>query len=316
MASMTRRIATVFGGSGLIGRQVVPRLARQGYVVRIAVRDTERAAAMRPAGAPGQIVPLYAPLEDPAAVARAAEGAEVVVNLVGQLSERKAGTLSAVMGRGAGLVATAAAATGARRLVHLSAIGADPAGATAYARAKAEGEAAVRAAFPAATILRPSVVFGVEDHFFNRIGTLAKTLPLLPVVRGECRLQPVYVGDVAAAVMAALTRADALGQTYELAGPRVASLRELESWVLAVTGQKRRLWAVPAGLFRLGARFLEMLPGQQPIGDALQLLAQDNVASGTLPGLAELGVGATPMEAMVPAYLRRFAPLLKQQPAV
>lgn len=308
MASTTRRIVTVFGGSGMIGRQVVPRLARLGFVVRIAVRDPERAALLRPAGAPGQIVPLFAPVENARAVACAVAGAEFVVNLAGQLAERRRGGLSAVMGQGAGEVARAAAASGARGLVHVSAIGADPAGPTAYARAKAEGEAAVRAAFPAAVILRPSVVFGPDDQFFNRFGALARALPVLPVIRGGCRLQPVYVSDVAAAVLAGLERADARGQTFELAGPRVASLRELAAWVLEITGRKRLLWAMPEGLFRLGAALAEMLPGQKPMRAALDLLGRDNVANGTLPGLEALGVLATPVEAVVPGYLRCFAP--------
>lgn len=307
MVYATRRIATVFGGSGMIGRGVVSRLARQGFVVRIAVRDPERAAALRLAGEPGQIVPVLAPVERPEAVARAVAGAEIVVNLAGQLAERRRGGLSAVMGQGAGHVGRAAAAAGARGLVHLSAIGADPAGPTPYARAKAEGEAAVRAAFPAAVILRPSVVFGAGDRFFNQFGALARTLPVVPVVRGACRLQPVWEGDVVSAVLAALAREDARGKTFELAGPRVASVWELAAWALAVTGRRRRLWAMPEGLFRLGAALAEMLPGQMPLRAALDLLGRDNVAGGELPGLAALGVTATPMEAVVPGYLRGFA---------
>ena len=248
-----RRVATVFGGAGFIGRHVVQRLAKQGWIVRVAGRDTEKAGRLRTLGAVAQVVPVAASVTDEASVARAVAGAEAVVNLVGILFERKPGDFTRIQAEGAGRVARLAAAAGARRLVHVSAIGADPASPSAYARTKAEGEAAVREAFPAATILRPSVVFGPEDQFFNRFGALAAMLPVMPVVCGATRFQPVYVGDVADAVMAAIEREDAQGRTYELGGPRVMTMREVLEFVLEHTGRRRPLVPMPDGLVRLQA---------------------------------------------------------------
>jgi NADH dehydrogenase len=308
MGVKTRDVATVFGGSGFIGRHVVQRLARQGYVVRAAVRDTEAALVLKPMGAVGQIVPLRAPVTSPDAVARAVAGASIVVNLVGILAESRRGDFDRVMGEGAGVVARAAAATGAAGLVQMSAIGADAASPSAYGRAKAAGEAAVLAAFPTATVLRPSIVFGPEDKFFNRFGAMARMLPCMPVIAGATRLQPGYVGDVADAVMAALARPDAAGRIFELGGPQVFTFRELLAWILEATGRRRPRVAVPAGLARLQARVLERLPGKLLTRDQLLMLERDNVVSSGTAGLAELGIVPTPMALVVPAYLRRFRP--------
>lgn len=301
-----RNVATVFGGSGFIGRYVVKRLAAAGYTVRVAVRDTEAALFLKPMGAVGQIVPLHAPLGNAADVARAVAGAEVVINLVGILAERRAGDFQRVQAEGAGLVAKAAAAAGVARLVHLSALGADAASPSLYARSKAEGEAAVRAAFPTATILRPSVVFGQEDQFFNRFAAMAQLLPVMPVISGNTKFQPVYVGDVADAVMACLRLPQAAGQTYELGGPRAWSMRELLVWILAQTQRRRPLFNVPPGLARLQAAILEHVPGKPLTRDQLLLLARDNVVAEGAAGLAELGVQPTPVELVVPSYLVRY----------
>ena len=215
----TRSVATVFGGSGFIGRYVVKRLAAAGHVVRVAGRAPEAARFLRPMGRVGQVVPLYCSLNVPATVQRAADGADLVVNLVGILAEPHPGGFNAIHAEGAAEVARAAAAGGARALVHVSAIGADPASRSIYAQSKAAGEAGVRDGFPAATILRPSLVFGPEDQFFNRFGSMARMLPFMPVICGNTRMQPVYVGDVADAVVAALSRPDIAGGLYELGGP-------------------------------------------------------------------------------------------------
>ena len=302
----TRSVATVFGGSGFIGRYVVKRLAASGHIVRVAVRNTERALFLKPMGAVGQIVPLRAVLSDEAAVARAVESADLVVNLVGILAESAPGDFSRVQGEGAGRVARLAAAAGVSRMVHVSAIGADGASESGYARAKAEGEAAVLAAFPAACVLRPSLVFGAEDQFFNRFASMAQMLPFLPVISGDTKFQPVYVGDVADAVIAALTRPDAAGRTYELGGPKVWTFRELMAWILQETGRRNRLIEVPMGLARLQAKVLERLPGKLLTQDQLVMLARDNIAGPGVPGLGELGVAATPVEQVVPGYLSRF----------
>jgi uncharacterized protein YbjT (DUF2867 family) len=302
----TRKVATVFGGSGFIGRYVVKRLAARGYVVRAAVRDTEAALFLKPMGAVGQVVLLHAALPDHNAIAYAVQGAELVVNLAGILNERRPGDFEAVHAVGAGLVAEAAASSRVSRLVHVSAIGADAASPSLYAKSKAAGEKAVRAAFPAASILRPSIVFGPEDEFFNRFATMARYSPVMPVISGATRLQPVYVGDVADAVMAALTRADSAGQTYALGGPKIWSFRELLAYILKETRRDRWLMTVPAPLARLQAAALERLPGKLLTRDQLLLLAHDNVAPPDLPGLAALNIVPTPLELVVPAYLQRY----------
>lgn len=304
----TRSVATVFGGAGFIGRYVVKRLAAAGHVVRVAGRDTERAKPLMTVGQVGQIVPLYVSLSNPGTVARAVEGADVVVNLVGILSERRAGDFRRIQAEGAGAVARAAATAGVARMVQISAIGADKASPSVYAQTKAEGEEAVRAVFPQAAILRPSLVFGAEDQFFNRFGAMAMTLPVMPVICGDTRFQPVYVGDVADAVRAVLEREDAAGRTYELGGPRVLTFREILTWILHETGRHRPMLNVPLGVARLQARLAELIPGKPFTRDQLLLLQRDNVASTGLPGLPDLGIVPTPIELIVPEYLDRYRP--------
>ena len=302
-----RKVATVFGGSGFIGRYVVQRLAQQDYVVRVAVRDPAGARFLQTQGRVGQIVPLAAPVTDAAAVARAVEGAEVVVNLVGILYERRAGDFVRIQGEAPAAVAAAAKAAGAQSFVHLSAIGADAASPSLYAQTKAQGEAGVRAAFPEATILRPSVVFGPEDAFFNRFAAMA-VLPVMPVVAGETRFQPVYVGDVADAVAAALADPAARGKTFELGGPRVMTMREVLRFILETTRRRRPMLDMPMGLMRFQAGLLQRLPKPPVTRDQLLLLERDNVVGAGMPDLAALGIQAKAVEAVVPGYLKRFRP--------
>jgi len=306
----TRSVATVFGGSGFIGRYLVKRLAAAGHVVRVAVRDTEAALFLKPMGAVGQVVPLYANLAEPATVARAVADADIVVNLVGILAEPRAGDFQRVQADGAGGIATAAAAAGVRRLVQMSAIGADPGAASLYARSKGQGEQMVRAAFPSATILRPSLVFGPEDQFFNRFAGLAAISPVMPVIAGASRFQPVYVGDVADAVMAVLARGEAPGRLYELGGQKVWTFRELLVWILQQTQRHRLLVEVPMSVARVQASVMERLPGSLKMltRDQLLLLVQDNVVAKDAAGLAALGIRPTPVELIVPQYLTRFRP--------
>lgn len=302
------KVATVFGGSGFIGRYVVKRLAARGHVVRVAVRDTEAALFLKPMGVVGQIVPLSSDLTRPDDVTRAVEGADMVVNLVGILAESRRGDFQRVHAEGAGAIARVAAKAGTGRLVHVSAIGADPASPSEYARSKAAGEEAVRAALPAAVILRPSVVFGAEDQFFNRFGTMAQFLPFMPVFFGSSRMQPVYVGDVADAVMAVIDRTDAPGSLLELGGPHIFTFRQILQYVLRETGRHRLLIPIPPPLARLQAAIAERLPGKLLTRDQLLLLARDNVVSPDAPGLADLGITATPLDLVAPQYLRRFRP--------
>jgi uncharacterized protein YbjT (DUF2867 family) len=304
----TRSVATVFSGSGFIGRYVVKRLAARGHVVRVAVRDPEAALYLKTAGVVGQVVPLYAPVQNEADVHRAVDGAALVVNLVGILAERRSGDFQRIQAEGAGRIARLAMAAGATRLVHVSAIGADPASPSRYGSSKAAGEQAVRAAFPAAAILRPALVFGPEDDLFNRFATMAQRLPVMPVVCGATRFQPVYVGDVADAVLAGLVQEDAAGTLFELAGPRVLNMRELLAYVLELTGRHRPLVPVPMAMARLHAAVLERLPGKLLTRDQLRMLERDNLPTTGAPGLAALGVVPTPMDLVVPAYLRRYRP--------
>ena len=304
----TRSVATVFGGSGFIGRYVVKRLTHKGFVVRVAVRDPERALFLKPMGAVGQVVPLSASVTNEAGVHRAVDGADMVVNLVGILAERRNGDFARVHAEGAGRVARLSAAAGVGRLVQMSAIGADTAAPSEYGRTKGMGEQAIRAAFPAATILRPSLVFGPEDQLFNRFAAMARMLPVMPVICGETQFQPVYVGDVADAVMAGLSRPDAAGAVYELGGPRVWRMRELLAYILTETARNRPMVDVPMWAARLQARLMELVPGKPLTRDQLLMLQRDNVVGTDMPGLPELGIVPTPVELVVPTYLRRFQP--------
>jgi len=304
----TRSVATVFGGSGFIGRYIVKRLAKKGFVVRVAVRDPEAALFLKPMGAVGQIVPLHASLTNEPTVHRAVEGSDLVVNTVGILFEQRPGDFRRIHADGAALVARLAATANVARLVHISAIGADPHAASQYAATKGIGETMLREAFGDATILRPSLVFGPEDRLFNRFASMARIMPVMPVICGDTQFQPVYVHDVADAVMAALARPDAAGAIYELGGPRVWQFRELLAYILHETGRKRRLVDVPLGIARLQARMMELFPGKPLTRDQLLMLQQDNVAGADMPGLKELDIVPTPVELVVPSYLRRFQP--------
>ncbi len=300
-------VAAVFGGSGFVGRYVVRALARRGARVRVAVRRPERALFLKTAGAPGQIVPVAANLRDDDSVRAAVEGADAVVNLVGILFERGRQRFDAVHRAGAGRVARLARAAGARRLLHVSALGASSSSPSAYARSKAAGEAAARDAFPGAVVVRPSIVFGPEDDFFNRFAALARLTPALPLFGGGAtRFQPVYVGDVARAAAALLDAADAAGRTFELAGPQVRSFKALLELVLEATGRRRLLLPVPYALGEIKASLLQLLPAPPLTRDQVRLLRADNVAGGTLPGLAQLGIEPTALEAVVPACLERY----------
>lgn len=299
-----RKVATVFGGAGFIGRQVVQRLAREDYVVRVATRDPMGGRGMHTMGRVGQIAALAADVTDEAGVARAVEGAGVVVNCVGILH----GKFEAVQAEGPARIGRLAMAAGVERVVHISAIGADAASQSAYARSKAAGEAGLLAAFPRATILRPSIVFGEGDAFFNRFAQLGTLLPFMPVICGDTKFQPVHVNDVAAAVMAALHDPATEGRIYELGGPRAWSFRELLAFIVAQTKRNRRLVEIPIGMAQLQARFAELLPNPPLTRDQLILLQRDNVVAPGALTLADLGIQPGAVEALVPAYLARFQP--------
>jgi NADH dehydrogenase len=300
-------IVTVFGGSGFVGRYVVQRLARDGWTIRVAVRHPARAKFLKPLGDIGQITPLCVPLQDEVAVATSLAGADAAINLVGILFESGRQRFQAVQAEGAGAIARAAAAAGVRALVHVSSLGADPGSASAYARAKGDGEAAVLAACPEATSLRPSVLVGPEDNFFNRFAEMSRFAPALPLIGGgRTRFQPVYVGDVAAAVMKALAEPACRGKVYELGGPKVYSFKELLEIMLQVIGRRRALVNLPFGLARLQAAFMELLPVPPLTRDQVTLLRNDNVVAPAALGFHDLGIEPTALEAIIPSYLERY----------
>lgn len=327
---MAENLVTVFGGSGFIGRHLVRHLAAQGWRVRVAVRDIAKAHFLKPCGDLGQISLVPASVTDPKSVASAVAGADAVVNLVGILYESKKRTFAAVHEKGADTIARAAMAAGVRRLVHMSALGANAASPSSYARSKAAGERAVATAFPSATIVRPSVVFGAEDGFFNRFGSIAQKLPVLPFFTdiiphlpggGGPKFQPVYVGDVVAAITAAVSDPRHLGKTYELAGPRVYDMREIMQIVNRETMRRRPIIGLPYLVASVAGwnidflhKWLEKIPpvslgAPMLTSDQVVLLRLGNVASGALPGLEAFGITATAAEVVVPTYLKRFRPI-------
>jgi len=304
---MRYRRVTILGGSGFIGRYIVKRLAQHRAIVTVVSRHAGDAGFLRPMGDVGQIALFEAGIADEPRLAAALAGSDAVICCAGILYEHGRQRFDLVHHRGPALLARLAKAAGARRFIHLSAIGADPGAPAAYARSKAAGEAAVRAAFPGATILRPSVVFGPEDDFFNRFAALARWLPALPLIGGgQTRFQPVYVADVAEAAMAGLDRHEAEGATYELGGPKIYSFKELMELLLAEINRRRVLVPLPFGLASLQAAFLEWLPTPPLTRDQVKLLQRDNVATPGQPGFAELGITPTVVELVLPTYLDRF----------
>ncbi|MFO1075203.1 MAG: complex I NDUFA9 subunit family protein [Geminicoccaceae bacterium] len=304
---MRSKVVTVFGGSGFLGRYVVQRLAELGATLRVPTRHPDQAIHLKPLGAVGQIVLERWSAGVPSELERMLAGSQAAVNLIGLLHEPRRGDFARLQGQMPGLLGEAATRLGLERVVQISAIGADAGSPSAYAASKAQGEAALRAAFPRATILRPSLVVGPEDGFFNRFARMAEVSPVLPLIGGgQTRFQPVYVGDVADAVVAALTRAEAPGRTYELGGPTVYSFRDLIGYLLKVTGRRRLLVSLPFGLARLQGRLLQHLPMPPLTEDQVVLLERDNVLTPGVPGLAELGIQPTPLEVVVPPYLRAY----------
>lgn len=301
-----RRI-TVFGGSGFLGRYVVERLADRDVVVQVAVRDPEAAKHLKTLGQVSQVTPVACDIKDEATVRRLVAGSDAVINLVGILAERKKQTFGALHVDAADAVARAAADAGCTALVHVSAIGVSETALSEYSRSKAAGEAAVRGAFPAATIIRPSVIFGQEDGFFNLFGGMARMLPALPLFGGgKTRFQPVYVADVADAIVAALYEDDATGQTYELGGPEVATYAELMEILLHEVRRKRFLVPVPFFIGDIQATFAGLLPNPPVTRDSMKSLREDNVVSDDANTLADLGVQATAMQTILPTYLHRY----------
>ena len=308
-------LVTVYGGGGFVGRYITRRLARAGWRVRVAVRRPNEALHVRPYGGPGQVEPVFCNIRDDGSVRAVMQGAQAAVNCVGILNAVGRQSFQAVQAEGAGRIARIAAELGVARLVHLSAIGADAGSDSEYARSKAAGEAAVLAAFPGAVVLRPSVIFGPEDGFFNRFAAMSRLGPVLPVVGADTRFQPVYVDDVAEAAVMGVTGQAAPG-IYELGGPDVATFRALMEIMLAVVQRRRLVANVPffaarimaLGFDTLQAVTLGLYQNGMLTRDQVRNLSRDNVVAPGARGLADLGITPTPMAGVLPEYLWRYRP--------
>ncbi len=308
------KLVTIFGGSGFVGRYIAWRMAREGWRVRVAVRRPEQAGFVRPYGVVGQVEPVFSNIRDDASVRAALHGADAVVNCVGTFDARGRNNFDAVQHEGAGRIARIAAELGVRRMVHISAIGADEGSDSAYARTKAEGEAAILAHMPGAVILRPSVIFGPEDDFFNRFAGMARLTWVLPLFGGATLFQPVYVDDVAEAATLAATGAAAPG-VYELGGPEVASFRALMQRMLAEIRRRRLVVNLPFWIGRLigwgsdMAKIVSLGLIKGPVSrDQVKQLRHDNIVSEGARGLPELGITPMSMDAILPEYLWRYRP--------
>jgi len=333
---MAQRLITVFGGNGFVGRHIVQRLASRGDRVRVACRDPESAAFLKPLGDPGQIITVKANVAVMAEVERAIKGADAVVNCVGLLAPFGRNSFQRIHVEGADNVAKATKAAGIESLVHLSALGADLDSKSVYARTKAEGENAVLSAFPDAIILRPSIILGPEDGFMNMFAAIARWSPVVPIIGcpfmpkfkmeagqdtawrfptfdfcdfGGTRFQPIYVGDVADAAIKGLDGlADACGKVFELTGSRVYTFRQLMELMLKNTGRKRFIVPYPIPLAYISAFFMELIPGKPLTRDQVRLLKTDNVLSGENPTIKDLGITPCGIESILPSYLHTYKP--------
>jgi uncharacterized protein YbjT (DUF2867 family) len=304
-------LVTIFGGSGFVGTQLVQALARAGYRVRVAVRRPDLAGHLRPLGGVGQVVPMQANLRNADSVMAAVRGASVVINLVAVGVEKGKQRFRAINVMGARRVAEAAKAAGAQRLIHMSVIGADPKSPSLFARSRAMGEDEVKAAFPSAIIVRPSVIFGAGDEFFNKLGLISRVLPVMPLFGDKTQFQPVYVGDVAEAIAQAAMGNLKAGQTYELGGPEVLSNRALVERVLRGANRTNPILPLPSFVGRILAFPMGILPKPLVTGEQITLLGVDNVVSAeaitekrTLEGI---GIAPRPLDAVLPSYIWRFS---------
>lgn len=305
---MSGELVTIFGGAGFIGKTLVQHLAKAGYRIRVAVRRPNSALIVKPLGDLGQVQVAQANIRNKASVAAVIKDADIVINLVSVLHESGSQSFEKLNVEGAANIAEVASYAGVKRLIQISAIGADGESPSKYARTKARGEKAVMEHFPNATILRPSVIFGPDDQFFNKFAGMAKMFRMLPVVCGDTKMQPIYVGDVAKAIANAIQDENAVGKTYEIGGPKTYTLREIMELVNKVTEQNVPLIPVPIQLAYFQAFFLGMLPNPLLTIDQLRLLQKDNVVSEGMHNLTDLGITGTPVEAILPNYLVHFRP--------
>jgi len=307
------KTVTVIGGSGFVGRATIELLARQNARVIVLCRNAERAKYLKPLGSVGQITIVSGDARDDAILDRVIAPADGIVNLIGILAESAGQSFSALQAELPGRIGTLAAKYDVEQLVHVSAIGASANSESTYARTKAAGEQGVQAAFPKAVVLRPSIIFGPRDDFFNRFASMAMLAPALPLPGGgRMRMQPVYVGDVAQAIVAGLGLANAStkmeGEVFELGGPATMSFRQIMELTLSQIKRRRLLLPVPLSVLKFGAAFAGLLPNPPLTVDQVRLLAVDNVVDPSRPGLAEIGIVPTPVDSILPGYLARFRP--------
>ncbi len=306
---MAEKIITIIGGTGFVGRQLVKVLAGAGYRLRIVCRhpNTPEAVELKTAGNLGQIAVGYGDITRPETLSIYLDDAHTVINLTGILYQKGTQRFNAVHAKGAEQLAQMAAKSNVRTLIHLSALGVDKATTSTYARTKILGERAVKAAFPDVIILRPSVIFGAQDNFYNQFAAMASISPALPLIGGgQTKFQPVYVGDVAHAILYCMEHPETAGNIYELGGPSIYSFEEIMAYILKITGQKACLCNIPTSLASAGAMFAEWLPTPPLTRDQVRLLQYDNVVSPTSPGLEDLKIKPTAVEAIVPEYLHRY----------
>jgi len=326
---MEQQIVTVFGGSGFIGRHVISKLARNGAIIRVAVRDTERALPLKVSGEVGQIIPWATDITKPEHIATAVEGATQVINLVGIMVPGGNNSFDQIHHISAGNIAELSTKAGVNKLVHMSALGADPESPSKYARTKALGEEAVKKAFPAATVIRPGVVFGAEDKFFNLFAGLQRFTPFMPVIgapafpkiswsggetpididffgNGGPKFQPVFVDDVADAIIKCLNDDHAAGETYQLGGPEIYSFKTIMEMVMKFTGRSRILYPLPYGMATVIAWFLQKLPNPLLTCDQITLMQTDNIVATGAKTFNDLGIQPTSAPVILPTYLKRF----------
>ena len=311
IAENSEKIITLIGGSGFIGRHIVRALAKRGYRIRVACRRPDLAGHVQPLGTPGQIMPVQANVRFPASLAAASDGAYAVVNLTGVLASRGAQSFDGIHVFGAEASAKAAKAAKAQVFIQMSALGADAESTSEYARTKAAGEAKARAAFPGAIVLRPSIVFGPEDNFFNQFAGLSRLAPALPLIGGgQTKFTPLFVGDLAEAIARLIDKGEASGQTYELGGPEVFSFKQLMEFTLETIGRKRLLVPVPWPIAKVMGTVMGLLPFAPLTADQVELLKTDNVVSEAAAregrDLAGLGITGHSIQGIVPSYLYRY----------
>jgi NADH dehydrogenase len=314
---MKQKVITVIGGTGFLGRYIVKSLAGAGYTIRVISRHPESALHLKTAGDVGQVVLMGGNLSNPDSLFGKLDGSYAVINLVGVLYEGGRQRFGTLHTQGAEKLAQMAKSCGAERFIQISALGADKNTSSSYARTKLAGEKAVQTAFPDATILRPSIVFGPEDNFYNQFARMAAFAPALPLIGGgHTCFQPVYVMDIARAILACLAKAETKGQTYELAGPQTYSFKQILQYILSITGKKRCLLKLPFGIASVIGTFGELLPVPPLTRDQVRLLKYNNVASADMPGFAQLGITPTAVEMVVPEYLARYRSPNTSSPAV